>query len=96
MAQQYLRIAEVYEKAAADKMATPEQHRVAFAHKAEWFRLRAQVRAMKEVFRGPCRLGAASTMRSVHVPLSTTDHLHWCLTLNQHPVDPAFEPDVCE
>jgi hypothetical protein len=48
MAQQYLRIAEVYEKAAADKMATPEQHRVAFAHKAEWFRLRAQVRAMKD------------------------------------------------
>lgn len=47
-AQQYLRIAEVYEKAAADKIAAPEQHRAAFARKAEWFRLRAQVRAMKD------------------------------------------------
>jgi hypothetical protein len=46
--QQYLRIAEVYEKAAADKMATPEQHRTAFAHKAEWFRLRAQVKMIKD------------------------------------------------
>jgi hypothetical protein len=47
-AQQYLRIAEVYEKAAADRTVTPEQHRAAFAHKAEWFRLRAQVKMITD------------------------------------------------
>lgn len=46
--QQYLRIAEVYEKAAADRIATPEQRKIAFAHKAEWFRLRAQIKMIKD------------------------------------------------
>jgi hypothetical protein len=46
-AQQYLRIAKIYEKAAADKIGVPRQHRAAFARKANWFRLLAQVKEIK-------------------------------------------------
>jgi hypothetical protein len=46
-AQQYLRIAKIYEKAAADKISVPRQHRAAFARKANWFRLLAQVKEIK-------------------------------------------------
>jgi hypothetical protein len=47
-AEQHLRIASVYDKAAADKMGIPPQQRAAFARKAKWFRMLARIRAKKE------------------------------------------------
>jgi hypothetical protein len=46
-AQRYLRIAQVYEKAAADEIGVPRQQRAAFARKANWFRLLAKVKEIK-------------------------------------------------
>ena len=46
-AQQHSQIATAYEKAAADPMM-PAPQRTAFARKAQWFRLLAQVGARKE------------------------------------------------
>ena len=47
-AEQHLRIASVYDKAAADKMGTPPQQRVAFARKAKWIRMLARIQAKKD------------------------------------------------
>jgi hypothetical protein len=46
--QQHLKIAEAYEKAAADYMVPP-QHRKAFARKAELFRMLAQIGIKKKL-----------------------------------------------
>jgi hypothetical protein len=46
-AQRYLRIVQLYEKAAADEIGVPRQHRAAFARKASWFRLLATVKEMQ-------------------------------------------------
>ena len=46
-AEQYLRIATVYDKVAADQ-EVPAPQRAAFAHKAEWFRMLAQIGAKKQ------------------------------------------------
>jgi hypothetical protein len=46
--EQRLRIASVYDKAAADKIGIPPQQRAAFARKAHWFRMLARIRAKKE------------------------------------------------
>jgi hypothetical protein len=46
-AEQHSQIATVYEKAAADLFVPPQQ-RVAFARKAEWFRMLARIGAKKE------------------------------------------------
>ena len=45
--EQHSQIATAYEKAAADPMM-PAPQRTAFARKAEWFRLLAQIGARKE------------------------------------------------
>lgn len=47
-AEQNLRIALLYEKAAADRLGVPPQQRAAFARKAKWFRMKARIRAKKE------------------------------------------------
>jgi len=47
-AEQNLRIALLYEKAAADRLGVPPQQRTAFARKAKWFRMKARIRAKKE------------------------------------------------
>jgi hypothetical protein len=47
-AEQHLRIAILYEKAAADRLGVPPQQRAAFARKAKWFRMKARIRAKKE------------------------------------------------
>ena len=47
-AEQHLRIALLYEKAAADRLGVPPQQRAAFARKAKWFRMKARIRAKKE------------------------------------------------
>ncbi|MGD9502205.1 MAG: hypothetical protein AB7V40_06930 [Methyloceanibacter sp.] len=47
-AEQNLRIALLYEKAAADQLGVPPQQRAAFARKAKWFRMKARIRAKKE------------------------------------------------
>jgi hypothetical protein len=47
-AEQNLRIALLYEKAAADCLGVPPQQRAAFARKAKWFRMKARIRAKKE------------------------------------------------
>jgi hypothetical protein len=47
-AEQHLRIASVYDKAAADKMGIPPQQRAAFARKAKWIRMLARIRAKKD------------------------------------------------
>lgn len=47
-AEQHLRIATLYEKAAADQLGVPPQQRAAFARKAKWFRMKARIRAKKE------------------------------------------------
>jgi hypothetical protein len=46
--EQHLRIASVYDKAAADKMGIPPQQRVAFARKAKWIRMLARIKAKKD------------------------------------------------
>jgi hypothetical protein len=45
---QHLRIALLYEKAAADRLGVPPQQRAAFARKAKWFRMKARISAKKE------------------------------------------------
>jgi hypothetical protein len=47
-AEQHLKIALLYEKAAADRLGVPPQQRAAFARKAKWFRMKARIRAKKE------------------------------------------------
>jgi len=47
-AKQHLRIALLYEKAAADRLGVPPQQRAAFARKAKWFRMKARISAKKE------------------------------------------------
>ena len=47
-AEQHLRIALLYEKAAADRLGVPPQQRTAFARKAKWFRMKARISAKKE------------------------------------------------
>ncbi len=47
-AEQHLRIALLYEKAAADRLGVPPQQRAAFARKAKWFRMKARISAKKE------------------------------------------------
>jgi hypothetical protein len=47
-AEQTLRIAVLYEQAAADRLGVPPQQRTAFARKAKWFRMKAGIRAKKE------------------------------------------------
>ena len=51
---QYLQIAAAYEKAAADYMVPP-QHRKAFAHKADWFRMLARIGAKQKLLGVPPR-----------------------------------------
>jgi hypothetical protein len=46
-AKQHLEIATTYQKAAVD-MRVPLQKRVAFARRADWFRMLAQIAAKKE------------------------------------------------
>jgi hypothetical protein len=50
-ADQHSQIAKVYEKAAADHMAPPQQ-REAFARKAHWFHMLARIAAKKEAATG--------------------------------------------
>lgn len=52
-AEQNLRIALLYEKAAADLLGVPPQQRIAFARKAKWFRMKARIRAKKEAVSAP-------------------------------------------
>jgi hypothetical protein len=47
-AAQHVRIAAIYERAAGDK-ALPPQARAAFAKKASWFRMLAQIEAAKQM-----------------------------------------------
>jgi len=47
-AEQNLKIALLYEKAAADLLGVPPQQRIAFARKAKWFRMKARIRAKKD------------------------------------------------
>jgi hypothetical protein len=47
-AEQQLKVALLYEKAAADRLGVPPQQRAAFARKAKWFRMKARIRAKKE------------------------------------------------
>jgi hypothetical protein len=47
-AEQHLKIALLYEKAAADRLGVPPQQRAAFARKAKWFRMKARIGAKKE------------------------------------------------
>ncbi len=47
-AEQHLKIALLYEKAAADRLGVPPQQRAAFARKAKWFRMKARIRAKME------------------------------------------------
>lgn len=47
-AEQHLKIALLYEKAAADQLSVPPQQRAAFARKAKWFRMKARISARKE------------------------------------------------
>jgi len=51
-AEQHLRIALLYEKAAADQLGVPRQQRAAFARKAKWFRMKARISARKEAASG--------------------------------------------
>ena len=44
-AEQHLKIAMLYECAAADRLGVPPQQRAAFARKAKWFRMKARIRA---------------------------------------------------
>jgi hypothetical protein len=46
-AKQHSQIAMAYQKAAVDRRVPP-QARVAFAHKADWFRMLARIAAKKE------------------------------------------------
>ena len=63
-ADQHSRIAQAYEKAAADHMV-PAQYRQAFVRKAHWFRMVARITAKKEAVMGEKRAkpsaAAAST-----------------------------------
>jgi hypothetical protein len=54
-AEQQLKVALLYEKAASDRLGVPPQQRAAFARKAKWFRMKARISAKKE---------AASALRS--------------------------------
>jgi len=47
-AEQNLRIALLYEKAAADLLGVPPQQWIAFGRKAKWFRMKARIRAKIE------------------------------------------------
>ena len=47
-AEQHLKIAMLYECAAADRLGVPPQQRAAFARKAKWFRMKARIRAKTE------------------------------------------------
>jgi len=47
-AEQHLKIATVYEKAAGDWLRVPPQQRAAFARKAKLFRMRARIMARKD------------------------------------------------
>jgi hypothetical protein len=47
-AEQHLKIATVYEKAAGDWLGVPPQQRMAFARKAKLFRMRARIMARKD------------------------------------------------
>jgi hypothetical protein len=51
-AEQHLKIALLYEKAAADQLSVPPQQRAAFARKAKWFRMKARISARKEAADG--------------------------------------------
>ena len=62
-AEQHLKIALLYEKAAADRLGVPPQQRAAFARKAKWFRMKARIRAKKE----------AATALATHVEKSRLD-----------------------
>jgi hypothetical protein len=67
--EQYLQIAAAYEKAAMDHVVPP-QHRKAFARKAEWFRMLAQVGSKRKV------VGMPPRERHTGVPmLSAARHL---------------------
>jgi len=50
--EQHLKIALLYEKAAADQLGVPPQQRAAFARKAKWFRMKARISARKEAAAG--------------------------------------------
>jgi hypothetical protein len=60
-AEQHLKIALLYEKAAADQLSVPPQQRAAFARKAKWFRMKARISARKEAASGPHEPGADAT-----------------------------------
>ena len=52
-AEQHLKIAMLYECAAADRLGVPPQQRAAFARKAKWFRMKARIRAKTEAAAAP-------------------------------------------
>ena len=52
-AEQHLKIAMLYECAAADRLGVPPQQRAAFARKAKWFRMKARIRAKTEAATAP-------------------------------------------
>jgi len=60
-AEQNLRIALLYEKAAADRLGVPPPQRTAFARKATWFRMKATIRAKKEAASALAERGANGT-----------------------------------
>ena len=62
-AEQNLRIALLYEKAAADRLGVPPQQRTAFARKAKWFRMKARIRAKKEAVSAPAEQRMNGTAR---------------------------------
>jgi hypothetical protein len=47
-AEQQLKVALLYEKAASDRLGVPPQQRAAFSRKAKWFRMKARISAKKE------------------------------------------------
>ena len=71
--EQYLQIAASYEKAAAD-YTVPPQHRNAFARKAEWFRLLAQIRAKPKLFEVPLQGPRVTDNTGLQLP-SKAHHL---------------------
>ena len=67
--EQYLQIAAAYEKAGMDYLV-PSQHRKAFARKAEWFRMLAQVASKRKVLGMPpreCHTGAPMLSKARHL-----------------------------
>ena len=82
-AEQQLKIALLYEKAAADRLGVPPQQRAAFARKAKWFRMKARIRAKKE---------AASALRAHLEKVRLEDTCVWGAGADQSTVNGEATP----